>query len=469
MIQRFTKFVTNNALFSKDSRILLTVSGGIDSVVMADIFHKAGFSFGIAHCNFGLRGKESDMDENFTAKLAVKYKVPFYTKHFDTKAFSVLHKISVQMAARELRYQWFEEIRASQKFDCIATAHHLDDQAETFIINLVRGTGISGLHGILPVQGFVVRPLLFAYRKDITCYATENGISYREDSSNLEEKYLRNKIRHKIIPQLEELNPEFRKTISSEISILREWEKIGRKEIHRIIKGLIKKQKGITILDLAALNKTSAPGLFAWEILSEFGFNADAVSGIMGHSGESSGITFLSPAYRAVMNRNTLIIDPLGGKNQLSIAGQSPGPGLDNSVEGKSGGEIKDLTNRLISEKTKRISNPLGLKISLIDYVKNKIIPTGREFASLDYDKLEFPLEIRKWKPGDNFHPFGMRGKKKVSDLLIDEKVALNDKEQTYVLCSSGKIAWVIGRRIDQRFSVTSKTIKILRLVLSHD
>ncbi len=438
MIHRFTEFVRNNGLFSKDSRVLLTVSGGIDSVVMADLFSRSGFIFGIAHCNFGLRGRESNADEEFTRKLSERFKVPFYTKRFDTNEYSALHRISVQMAARELRYQWFEEIRSSLKFDCIATAHHLDDQAETFLINLIRGTGISGLHGILPIKGFVVRPLLFCYREDIISYATENGIRYREDSSNLQDKYLRNKIRHKIIPQLVEINPEFRKTLNSEIAILRGWEKVGRKKIIRKSAMLTKKQKGTTVVDLTALKKTSAPELYAWEILSSFGFNPDAVNGILGLSAKNSGKTFLSHTHRVVMNRNSLLIMPLG--------------------------IIKDDAGRLISEKTKRISKPLGIKISTIDYRKNEIIPAGREFASLDYDKLKFPLEIRKWKPGDSFHPFGMKGKKKVSDLLIDEKVSLPGKEQTYILCSSGKIAWVIGRRIDQRFSITSKTIKILRL-----
>ena len=443
MIHRFTEFVKSNGLFSKTGRILLTISGGIDSVVMADLFCKSGLSFGIAHCNFALRGKESDLDEEFTRKLAEAYKVQFYTKRFDTKAYSALKKISVQMAARELRYNWFEEIRSSYGFDCIATAHHLDDQAETFLINLLRGTGISGLHGILPVQGLVVRPMLFACRKDIIDYAGENGIRYREDSSNLEEKYLRNKIRHKIIPQLEELNPEFRKTLTSEISILREWEKVGRKQIQRKIAGLSEIQDGKTIIDLTAIKKSSAPELFAWEILSSFGFNPDTVSGMMGHSGVSSGRTFLSPTHRAVTHRDSLIVEPLG--------------------------TVKDEPCRMITGKTKRITSPLSLKISLVDYRKNQIIPAGREFASLDYDKLKFPLELRKWKPGDSFHPFGMKGKKKVSDFLIDEKVSLPAKEQTYVLCSSGRIAWMVGRRIDQRFCVTSKTIKILRLKVTHD
>jgi len=440
MILRFKTFVKNNSLFSKADRILLAVSGGIDSVVMADLFYKTGFRFGIAHCNFGLRSKESDLDEEFTRKLAAEYKVPFYTERFDTKAYSALKKISVQMAARELRYLWFEGIRSTLKFDFISTAHHLDDQAETFMINLLRGTGISGLHGILPIQGFVVRPMLFAYRTEIINYAVENRIRYREDSSNLEEKYLRNKIRLKIIPQLEELNPEFKRTLTSEITILREWEKIGRKEIQRKISRLIKKHKGRMIVDLQTLKNTSHPELYAWEILSAYGFNASIISGILEHSAESSGRTFLSSSHRGVINRESLIIEPLAVQ--------------------------KDEPCSMISAKTKRVSKPLGLKLSLVDYGKNDLIPAEREFASLDYNKLTFPLEIRKWKPGDSFYPFGMKGKKKVSDLLIDQKVSLPDKENTFVLCSSGKIAWVIGRRIDQRFRITSKTIKILRIKL---
>ncbi len=438
MIRHFTSFIKTNSLFLKTDRILLAVSGGIDSVVMSRLFYRAGYTFGIAHCNFGLRGKESDSEEKFTRDLASGYKVPFFTKRFKTAEYAVLNGISVQMAARELRYLWFEEIRSSEKFDCIATAHHLDDQAETFLINMIRGTGIPGLHGILPKQSVIVRPMLFAFRKDIAAYAEAHGISYREDSSNLEDKYIRNKIRLKVIPLIETLNPDFRRTLTSEINILRGWEEIGKKEIERKISGLVKKQKGKTIIDIDALENSSPIELYAWEILSEYGFNSSVVAGILANLKGGSGRKFLSPTHRAITGRNSLIIQPLPGRDDEPV--------------------------KMISEKTKSISHPLKLKVSVKDYHKDDTIPAGKEYASLDFDKLDFPLEIRKWKAGDSFHPFGMKGKKKVSDLLINEKVAVPDKEQTYVLCSSGKIVWVVGRRIDQRFRITSKTTKILCL-----
>ena len=441
MVNRFTGFINQNKLFRKTDRILLAVSGGIDSVVMADLYHKAGFHFGIAHCNFGLRGKESDGDETFTQKLAQQYKVPFFTTRFNTSGYASDHKISIQMAARELRYKWFEEIRSAEKFDFIATAHHLDDQVETFLINLIRGTGISGLHGISAKQEHIIRPLLFLYRDEIAEYAIRNRTVFREDSSNKDDKYIRNKIRLNIIPLLEEINPEFRHTITSEIKILRGWEEIGKKEIKKELKGIIKKQKRNAIVDLIALKRSSQYELIAWEILSSFGFNSSVVSDILANIDGSSGRTFLSPTHRLVADRDTLIIQPIK--------------------------TAQDNTVRMISEKRKNISWPVKLNFSVHENIPDLPIPAGKEFASLDYDKLVFPLEIRKWKPGDSFHPFGMKGKKKVSDLLIDEKVSLPEKENTYVLCSSGKIAWVIGRRVDQRFRITPKTARIYSIVIA--
>jgi len=440
MILSFKSFIRKNRLFQKTDRILLAVSGGIDSAVMADLFCRSGFTFGIAHCNFGLRGKESDSEEVFTGKLAGKYKVPFFTKRFNTSGYAAEHRISVQMAARELRYTWFEHIRSSEKYDFIATAHHLDDQVETFLINLVRGTGISGFHGILPKQGFIIRPMLFAYRKGIADYAGANGIRYRDDSSNLEDKYVRNKIRQKIIPLLEELNPGFTKTLNAEITILRGWEQAGKKEIEREISGLLKKKEGKTIVDIKALKNSYPHELYAWEILSAYGFNSSVVADILSNLDGISGRTFISPTHRLVTDRDTLIIQPVPA-------------GKENPV-------------RMVSRKVKSLNSPLKLKFSVLDYTKKVSIPLGKEFASLDYDKLNFPMEIRKWQTGDSFHPFGMKGKKKVSDLLINEKVSLPDKENTYVICSSGKIAWVIGRRIDQRFRITSKTTRIFRIVM---
>lgn len=440
MIRQFSSFIEHNRLIGKTDRILLAVSGGVDSVVMAHLFHKAGYNSGLAHCNFGLRGKESDGDEEFTTKLAEKLRVPFFARRFDTKAYASRYKISVQMAARELRYVWFEEVRMSEKFDFIATAHHLDDQIETFLINMLRGTGISGLHGILPLQDKIIRPMMFAFRQEIAAYALKNRISFREDSSNREDKYIRNKIRLKIIPLLEEINPEFRKTITSEIGRIRQWEQVGRKEIESKSAEIVHHQQDRILVDLRALKKTDPSGLYAWEILSAYGFTSSVVSDILASPAANSGKTFISQEFTAVKDRETLIIRKHHKAGAVRV--------------------------KRISETTRHISNPLPLKFTVLENSEQSSIPEGKKFASLDFDKLEFPLELRKWAGGDRFHPFGLRGIKKVSDLLIDEKVSLPDKENTFVLCSSGNIAWVIGHRIDQRFRITSVTKKIFRISL---
>lgn len=438
MLQHFKNFIEVNALFKPTDRILLAVSGGMDSAVMASLFHMAGYTFGIAHCNFGLRGRESDAEEEFTASLAKKYGVPFFCKKFDTAGYASANKISVQMAARELRYSWFDDIKSVEKFDYIATAHHLDDQVETFLINMVRGTGIAGMHGIFPKQGAVIRPMLFAYRKDIAEYASAGNIGFMEDSSNSEDKYIRNKIRHHIIPLFEEINPDFRNTMTKEILRLREWESLGRKDMKKHSALVIKKERRRTVVDLKALRMLPNSGIYAWEIFSGFGFTPAAAADMLRESPEKSGRTFISATHRAVEDRGSLIIE-------------------------RTGHRIND-GGRMISEKRKNISRPLSLHFSVLDHSEGISIPGGREFASLDLDKLVFPLEIRKWKAGDSFHPFGMRGKKKLSDFLIDEKVSIPDKENTWLLCSGEKIAWVIGRRIDHFFRVTKSTKKIYRI-----
>ena len=440
MLQHFQSFIKQHSLFNAKDKILLAVSGGADSVVMADLFYNSGLQFGIAHCNFRLRGSESDAEEKFVETLASKFRVPYFAEHFDTSAYATDHKISVQMAARELRYKWFEEIRASEEFDFIATAHHLDDQVETFLINLVRGTGISGLHGILPKQGLLIRPLLFAFRSDIADYAKSNHIGFCNDSSNAEDKYLRNKFRLKVIPLLEEINPDFRRTLSSEIAILRDWEAIGRKSLKENIPVFSKVFKDKTIVDLKLLAQSAPHELYAWELLSGYGFNSSVVGDILANSSKNSGRTFLSLTHRAVIDRGSLII-------------QSAKP------------ERKEQ-GRMISEKRKNISWPVKLRFTVAEYDPSDPIHAEKETASLDFDKLSFPLELRNWKPGDSFHPFGMKGKKKISDFLIDEKVSLPDKENTWVLCSSGKIAWVVGKRIDHRFRITHGTSRIFRITM---
>lgn len=440
MLPQFLSFINKNRLFSSGDRILLAVSGGLDSVVMAWLFHKAGFAFGIAHCNFRLRGEESEADEKFVGELAARLRVPFHVNHFNTSEIAASAKISAQMAARDLRYRWFEEVRSSEKYDVVATAHHLDDQAETFLINLVRGTGIAGLHGIMPLLGKVVRPMLFASRSEIEEFAAKEQIRFRVDSSNQEEKYLRNKIRLGILPLLKELNPGFLENLTREIGWLRASEQAARKEIERHIPLILSKHWDQDIIDLSILNRTVAMELVAWEIFSRYGFNTDVVEDMIGSPEGESGRIFFSYSHRAVRDRNRIIVQPL---QAVSLSAEV-----------------------MISANTRRIANPCKMSFKILSREELTTIPAGKEFACLDADRLNFPLELRKWKEGDSFQPFGMKGSKKVSDFLIDQKLSIPDKENTWVLLSAGKIVWLVGHRIDHRFRIRTNTEKVYRIKL---
>ncbi|MEI6456128.1 MAG: tRNA lysidine(34) synthetase TilS [bacterium] len=443
MLAGFKKFIRKETLFRREDRILLAVSGGLDSVVMTDLFHQSGLKFAIAHCNFKLRGKESDRDERFVMKLAKRYEVPFFVQSFPTKDYSKNMGISVQMAARELRYAWFEEILVSQGYRYVATAHHLDDQAETFFINLLRGTGISGLHGILPKQGSVIRPMLFTGRDEIMKFAGLNHVTYREDSSNRSDKYLRNRIRRQVIPLLKKINPDFPSAIKETIMHLREFEEIGNNSVEEIRKRITRKEKNGILIDIDALRKLTPQGTFAWELLSPFGFNKSVTDDILASLGRNPGKIFFSPTHRLTRDRETLILETIE---------------KDKAIRNYAVGDF-------IS--TKKISVPIPLIFRKIKKSKETVIPTSRREASLDLGKIIFPLIIRRWEPGDSFHPFGMERKKKISRFFIDEKFSLPNKEKTWLLCSGEKILWVIGHRIDHRFRVTSHTSLVLRITSS--
>lgn len=442
MKTNFITFIGHQNLCRATDNILLAVSGGIDSVVMAGLFHQCGYKFGIAHCNFRLRGAESNADEEFVETLATKYNVPFHVNRFDTNIYASQKGISVQMAARDLRYEWFEVIRNQFHFDAIATAHHLDDQIETFFINLVRGTGISGLHGILPRQGHVIRPLLFAYRDEIELFARENEIRFRNDASNDSTKYLRNKIRHELLPILKEMNPGFSESLTQTIRHLNETDVIVTKFV-RQWKEEVSMQKGEEIcIDLQRLTASEPIGTLAWELFAPYGFNQSQVNNIISGLGKERTNIFISSTHRAVKNRSQIIILPRS----------TPVPGRQT--------EIRDFVKR------KQLSKPLRLRFLKIEAPDRYEIPASPDIASLNFDKLTFPLLIRKFIPGDSFYPLGMNKKKKVSDFFIDQKLSLPEKENTWLLCSGSKIVWIIGRRIDHRFRVTSQTRRILRIDL---
>ena len=309
MLNSFTTYIKKEKLFSKTNTILLTVSGGIDSIVMCELFHQAGLKFGIAHCNFQLRGEESDTDELFVEELAEKYDVQFHSVSFNTAAYAKKNKLSIQLAARKLRYDWFEEIRSQFDYNYIATAHHQDDSIETFFINLIRGTGIAGLHGILPKQNSIIRPLLFTNKKEIELFAKKNKLKFREDSSNASDKYVRNKIRHQLIPLLKELNPNIHQTIADDIQRLSETEKVYKKEITNKRSKIITEDRNGIRISIKALKKLNPIAPYLFEFLYPLGFNSSTTDEIIESLNKQSGKQFFSATHRLIKDRDFLFIE----------------------------------------------------------------------------------------------------------------------------------------------------------------
>ena len=441
MFELFTAFIKKEKLFLPNEKILLAVSGGIDSMVMCHLFHQAGFNFDLAHCNYQLRGSESNEDEEFVKAVALKYKVHLYSIRFDTAPFAETQDMSIQMAARELRYNWFEEIRNSYHYNFIATAHHQDDSIETFFINLIRGTGITGLHGILPKQGNIIRPLLFANKTNIIDFAEKSQLKFREDSSNASDKYLRNKIRHHIIPTLKEVNPSIENTLMNTIERLKDAETIVKTQVGKLRKEMVK-QVGdtdtISIPELQILNPLST---YLFELLKPYQFNSSTSEEIKNALNGESGKVFYSKTHQVLKDRTLLIISKK---------------------------KTDESTKQSQNQETKKKAKGLELvKLESKILPANMEIPQSPNLAALDYDKITFPLTTRKWKEGDWFYPLGMKGKKKLSDFFIDNKLSLNQKENTWLLTSADNIVWVIGMRIDNRFKVTDKTKKIYLVELA--
>lgn len=433
MLKQFKRYFTTQKLFFRKEKILLTVSGGIDSVVMCELFYQSGLHFGIAHCNFQLRGDESDGDELFVKNMAAKYQVPLYIKHFETNTYSSENGISIQMAARKLRYDWFEEILNSEKYDYIATAHHQNDQIETFFINLLRGTGLAGLHGILPKQNKIIHPLLFTTREKIISFANQNGLVHREDSSNSSVKYLRNAIRHQIIPQFQLLSGDFEKTMIENIEKIRDTEIVFSEMLEIKRKELVKYDKThitIDIKDLLALNPLK---IYLYHFLSPFGFNNETVDSLINTITDISGKQFYSSTHRLLKDRENLIITELKDNHDC-------------------------CSLYYISSETIHITEPLSIDFRITSESEMIKINPDKNLAYLDYNKLKFPLSLRKWEQGDFFYPIGMKGKKKISDFFTDQKISIIEKETIWLLYSGEDIVWIVGWRIDDRFKLTNKT-----------
>ena len=428
MIKSVQQYIINKKLFSKDSNLLLAISGGADSVCLFFVLKELGYNVELAHCNFNLRAEESDEDEYFVKELANKYGVKFHVNSFETQKYASEQKISIQMAARDLRYKWFDELLAVNNLDFVITAHHKDDNVETFFINLIRGTGVNGLCGIKARNKKIIRPLLEISRQEIERYLTKNKIKYRNDSSNSEVKYLRNKIRHQLMPLLKEMNPNIEQIITNEIFVLDGVSKVFQEQMTAIKERLLVQKEGIYKLNISELIELQHLEVILFEILKPFGFSE--VDQIIKAINSQSGKQFFADTYQLIIDREQIIISALEN-HQEDI-------------------EIREIEIE--------IKNPLSMKFAgSIDFSLNK----NPNVAKLDFDKLSFPLKLRKWKNGDKFRPLGMRNFKKVSDFFIDEKYSILAKQKQWLLCSEDDIVWIVGNRIDDRYNIETHTKKV--------
>ncbi len=435
--QLFLQYAGKHHLELSGNKVLAAVSGGIDSMVMLHLLHAVGADCAVAHCNFNLRGDESDGDEFFVKEKTAGYGFELHVGSFDTIGYAGEKDLSIQMAARELRYGWFEELSVQHGYDIIAIAHNRDDRIETLFINLARGTGIHGLTGIKPRNGKLIRPLLFASREDIIAYAKINNIVFREDSSNKTDKYVRNYIRHHVIPGLERFFPGMQQTIDRNIEYFSGIEAIYNEALIRFMKEIVHKKNGLVYIDLQALFLSPSPVTLLYEILNPFGFSNAVATDVLNDATYPSGRQFFSDTHRLLYDRKTLVVQML---------------------------EKEKPQEYLIDHHISHIDIPICLNIEMFDRYPGFKPDTQRDIACLDFHKLQFPLLLRKWEHGDAFRPLGMTNMKKLSDFFIDQKLSLIEKEQCWVLASAGQIVWIVGLRIDDRFKITDETAAIMRI-----
>ena len=437
MIDKISDFIQEQGLCGPQHRLLAAVSGGIDSAVLCDALSRLGFFFAVAHCHFGLRGEEADADETFVKKLAKKYKVPFYSEHFRAREFAEAQKVSVQMAARTLRYAWFARIRQQEGYDFIVTAHHSNDTAETVLLNLTKGTGIAGFHGIPARNGSVIRPLLCLNKAEIQAYVAKRGLVWREDSSNTSIKYQRNLIRQEVIPLLKNINPNFERTLQQTVTKMQGVEAVFQAYVAQARQQALRQENDVAFMDIASLRQLTGLPVVLHEILRPFQFSYAVTAEVIASFQAISGKIFFSPTHVLVKDRDQLVLTPRS---------------------------LTDYVNYRIS-KDQRILETGTFRLHLRQVpAEEHVLNKNPQIAALDAELLQFPLQLRKWQEGDWFMPLGMTGKKKLSDFLIDRKVPLNLKEQVLVLVSGQAVAWVVGFRPDNRFKITSQTRRVLEI-----
>ncbi len=440
LTERFQAYVRDNEFFTREDKILLTVSGGVDSMVLMTLCFNCGYNVGVAHCNFQLRGQESDEDETMVLETARKYGIVCYNKRFDTVGEMERTGESMEMAARRLRYAWFHDLCREYGYTVIAIAHHIDDSIETFFINLLRGTGLRGLTGISNQVGHVVRPLMFATRREITEFALQKHIPFREDSSNRSTKYLRNKIRLGLIPRIREINPRFTFIMRRNIDRLEDAQRFIDAAIDNIFRTVVTESSGVYTLHVDRIGEQSTREFVIYEILNtHYGFRGDTVDALCrALDSGSSGKRFYSRNYTAVVDRGTVVVAPIDEGDPCEVTVEK---GQHRAYCGNS-----------------------ALYFDVCDVDSLATYSAPENIALMDADKVEYPLTLRRWHDGDAFTPFGMDGRKKVSDYLIDCKVPLPEKQRQFVLISGGRIAWLVGRRIDDAFRITDSTERVLRI-----
>lgn len=436
MINKVQKFIQKEKLLPHNAKIIVGLSGGMDSMVLLDLLILSGYHCIAAHCNFHLRGDESDRDAEFVRKWCKSIDVPFTSVNFDTSEYAEDRKISIEMAARELRYKWFETLRKQYEADTIAVAHHKDDSVETVLLNLIRGTGIKGLTGISPKNGHIIRPLLCVSRSEIENYISDREIPYVTDSTNEQDIYTRNYLRINIIPRLQVINPSVKESIIRTSQNVSEAEKVYSESIRGSIEILFRDNK----INISQLKETASPQAVLFEILSPLGFSASTIEDIFQSVDATPGKVFFSDNYRLIKDRLYFILD----KNTNTS-------------------DSKDYF--LLENNTDEIINP----VNLVMRKENSPVKINKKksFLYADADKLKFPLILRKWQPGDWFIPFGMSGRKKLSDYFTDHKYSLKDKQDVWLILSEDDIVWIVGERSDERFKITeeSKNIFIIEYV----
>jgi tRNA(Ile)-lysidine synthase len=454
--KRFTENINNHHLFQKNDLLIIAVSGGVDSIVLCHLCHTVGLTFAMAHCNFKLRGEESDRDEQFVKNAANNYQVKLVVKTFDTEVYAKEHKVSIQVAARELRYTWFKELiedandahglwpieKQIHSTKYLLTAHHADDNIETVLLNFMKGSGLNGLTGIPQKKDHLVRPLLFATKDELLEYAGEHNLDYVEDSSNASEKYTRNFIRHTIIPTAEKIVPAIKQNMYSSIKRFNEVDIVFNSAVEQIKKKLITRTGNE--LHLPVLKLLEQPGYptILFEIIKDYDFTPHQLADVVQLLQSETGKQVRSSTHVIFKNRSWLIIAP--SKSELA-------------------------ENILINDSSDEVTFNGGSFTLTLQHVQTKPDPVIQNnfIAHLDVKKISFPLILRKWQTGDYFYPLGMMKKKKINRFLIDQKLSITQKEKVYVIEMNKKIIWVVGYRIDDRFKLTSSTQAVLKLSVS--